>query len=186
MTAAAAALAPRLRRPRPATAVAVALALLVAVAGLGAALAGGEDAGPRTLAGPGFALEHPASWRAATPAELAATPSRPLAVLRRSDRRGVVVVRQGGPLRGSLESLGRGLGRRLERRLPGVRPVGARVVQLATGPALSYTFVRGPVAQSIVVAPIGGRTVTIESVARGDADDVAREIGALVRSLRAR
>jgi hypothetical protein len=49
---------------------------------------------------------------------------------------------------------------------------------------LLYTFVRpasGQV-QSIVVAPAGDRSYTLDLVADGDAPDVARELASMVRS----
>jgi hypothetical protein len=181
-----AALLPRLPHPRHALAAALALVACLAVALVAGGGGAGADGDVRTLAGPGFELDRPAGWSLAAPAELARTPDRPVAILRRPDRRGVVVVRARGPLAGPLPALASELGRELGARMPGMRPVGARVVRLATGDALSYTFVRGAVVQSVVVAPVGARTVTIESVARGGDAALARELGGIVRSLHAR
>ena len=158
-----------------------ALAATAAALLAGATLAwlGGEDQ-PRLRAvatsGGGFELAHPAGWRAAAPGP----------VLHRADGRGAVAVQEQPRLEGSLADVERDLERRLKRRVPDARRVAGRVVQLATGPALSYTFVRerSGLVQGIVVAPAGARTVMIETAARGDAADVAREIGVIVRSLR--
>lgn len=164
-----------------ATAAAAALALALALAG------GSADADSRTVALPGGAqLDHPDGWRAAGAAEIARSAPGAAALLVRDDRRGLIVVRRRGPVRGSLPALARGLERDLRRRLPDVAPVGARIVRLATGPALSYTFVRrrSGTVHSVVAAPVAGGTVTLEAVAAGDATEVARELGAITRSLR--
>ena len=49
---------------------------------------------------------------------------------------------------------------------------------------LVYTFVRPRAnqVQSVVVAPAGDRSYTLDLVADGDAPDVARELAAMVRS----
>lgn len=174
------------RRPsRRAALVAAALAL-VAAAGVLVWARGGEPA-VRTVAGASgaFQLSYPAGWEPATPQQLLAHVARPDALLRRADGLGVVVVHERPRLDGSLAALERNLDRQLERRMPDAKPVASRVVQLPTGPALSYTFVRerAGLVQGIVAAPSAGRTLMLETAARGDAADVAREIGAIVRSL---
>jgi hypothetical protein len=146
---------------------------------------GGDDRAPRYRpADRSFSVVLPAGWRAAGAAELAAAPSKPTAVLRRADQRGVVVIRKRGPLARSSRPLTRDLTAQLARRLPGAKPVGARTVRLASGPAYVYTFVRpstGTV-QSIAVAPRRGATYTIDAVAPAGARDAAAQIGAIVRS----
>ena len=170
---------------------AAALAVLASALVAGAALlwlGGEEQPGIRTVSGAtgAFELSYPASWQAAAPHELLAAEGRPDALLRRADGRGVVSVHEQPRLDGPLSAVERGLDRRLERAMPDARHVASRVVRLETGPALSYTFVRerAGLVHGIVVAPSGSRTLMIETAARGDAADVATEIGAIVRSLR--
>lgn len=177
-----------LRPPRLVAVAAVVLALLGIVAAQ-LLFSGDDGADVRTLtaAGGTFELDYPSGWRAASAEELLADPARPDALVRRGDGRGIVMVHESAPLRGSLESLERDLRRQVQRRLPDARPVAMRTVRLSTGPALSYTFVRERtgLVQGIVAAPTTGRTFLIDSVAHGDAPDVARQVGAIVRSLRA-
>ena len=165
------------RRPALLATLAAASAALLATLVL-AWLGGGADAGARTLASPSgaFELSHPAGWRAEG------------ALLRREDGRGVVSIHEQPALDGSLAAVRRGIDRRLRRTLPGARRVAAREVALATGPGLSYTFTRERegLVHGIIVAPAGAHTLLIETAARADAPDVAREIGAMVRSLRAK
>lgn len=175
------------RRPFMLATVCATVAALLATATL-AWLGRDDEASPRTLAiGAGaFQLAQPTGWDAATPRQLHALDGRPDALLRRADGRGVVVVHEQPRLDGSLAAVERDLERRLGRELPDAKHVASRTVRLTTGPALSYTFVRerAGLVHGIVVAPAGARTLTFETAARGDAADVAREIGAIVRSLR--
>jgi hypothetical protein len=175
------------------TAVLATLAAVLAsalVAGAALLWLGGEDRpGVSTVAttGGAFELSYPAGWQAAGPQQLAATAGRPEALLRRADGRGAVSVHVQPRLDGSLAAVERDLDRRLERSMPDARHMATRVVQLDTGRALSYTFVRqrAGLAHAIVVAPAGARTLVIETAARGDAGGVATEIGGIVRSVRA-
>jgi hypothetical protein len=156
----------------------VALALLTG--GHGAAA---KPAVPRyTAPGSAFSVVLPAGWRALTPRQVAAVPSRPIAVLRRADHRGLVLVNEIAPLDGSLKSVTRSLTKRLRGRFAGFRPNGARLVTLRSGTAYLYTFVRGNVVQSITVASTNGHTYAIDSVLPGDAPDVARQVGRIVLS----
>jgi hypothetical protein len=136
-----------------------------------------------------FALSYPKSgWNAVPAARLARVPSRPAAVLQRSDRRATVVVRDRASLKGNLVEIARGLTPQLKRRFRDFHPLSARIVRLAGGPALAYTFARtstGTV-QTELVAPAQGRSFTVEAVARGDDPRVAREVGAILRSFVAR
>jgi hypothetical protein len=131
-----------------------------------------------------FSLVLPHGWHALRGAELHAVRSAPVAVLRRTDGRGVVVVHEGPALASSSRSLTRDLTTEVMRRFRGVQPVSARTVALPGGPAYVYTFAR-PAArrvQSIAVAPRGGRTYTLDAVAGSGARDVAAQVGAILRS----
>jgi hypothetical protein len=183
------AVAARPRRPRLGRGTVAALALLAAVAVALGLLAGGSAAPTRAharattyVAGDhSFAISYPLGWKAAS---VGATG----AVIERTDHRGVVLVRERPALRGSLQSLLKGLPAQLAKRFPDFRPVGASVARLSTGPAVVYTFVRTKAkkVQSIVVAPTQKRSFTIEVVAPADAHAAARQAGQIVRSLRTR
>jgi hypothetical protein len=163
--------------------------LVVALVAVLALRAGGDGDGPAAApryrsADRAFTVAVPAGWRAAGAKELAGTPSRPAAVLRRTDRRGVVVIRRRATLARSSRSLTRDLSAQLGRRFPGLKPVGARTVRLASGPAYVYTFARpsAGTVHSIAVAPRRGGTYTIDGVASARARDAAAQIGSIVRS----
>ena len=173
------------RRRLIAVAGAAAGLLAVALVAVLALRSGGEDPAPRyRSADRAFSVAVPAGWRAAAARELAATPSAPSAVLRRTDRRGVVVIRKRPELARSSRSLTRELTAQLRRRFDGLEPVGARTVRLASGPAYVYTFARpsAGTVHSIAVAPRRGGTYTIDAVASAGAPDAAAQIGSIVRS----
>ena len=177
-------------RPRRPALIAAAVALAFAVAAVGAVLAprpGADDATatPRFRAADrSFSVALPAGWRADTARTLRTVPSAPAAVLRRADRRGLVVIRRRPALRRSGRPLARDLTAQLGRRFRGLRPVGARTVRLASGPAYVYTFARASAGtvQSVAIAPQPDRTYTLDAVAPVGAADAAAQIGAIVRS----
>ena len=156
---------------------ALVLALCLAVTG------GGErkpaPAAVTTWSAPdgSYSIATPRGWKAVA-SGAAAT------VLQRTDKRGVVVIRRRAAVTGPLASLARRLERRLRSQLADFEPAGARLATVGGTQGLVYTFVR-PAAnrvQSVVVAPAGDRSYTLDLVADGDAPDVARELAGMVRS----
>ena len=133
---------------------------------------------------PPFTVALPSGWHAASAKQLAAMPSRPAAVLRRADGRGVVVIRRIAPVRASGTELVRELGTRLRARFPGFRPVNARFTHLRGGRAFVYTFERAPrrTVQGVAFAPAGGSTYELDTVVPGRAPEAARDAAAIVAS----
>jgi hypothetical protein len=128
-----------------------------------------------------FSVRYPAGWKATAAGANAA-------VIERTDRKGLVLVRERPALKTSLASLVKGLPSELRKRFPDFHPVGASVARLATGPAVVYTFVhaKSDKVQTIVIAPTARRSYTLEVVAPAKAHDAVRQAGEIVRSLRAR
>ena len=158
---------------------ALVLALCLALLGGGA----DGDAQPRAATSTWNAPD--GSYSISTPQGWKAVASGPAAtVLQRADKRGVVVIRERAALEQPLDAVAAQLERRLEKSVPDFRPAGARVAPVGDEDGLVYTFVRpraGQV-QSVVVAPAGDRSYTLDLVAEGDAPDVARELAGMVRS----
>ena len=144
----------------------------------------GRPATPARFTAPGhaFSVVLPPGWRAVAPRELAALPSRPAAVLRRADHRGLVVVQRIAPIKADARSLTRSLTKRLRARLGDVKVAGARLVTLRRGTAYVYTFVRGATVQSVAVVASARATYAINAVVAGSAPDVARQVGEIVGS----
>ena len=161
---------------------AIALALL----GLGRAGEQPGTAAPSAYRAPGegFSVDVPAGWHALGATELAAVRSKPVAVLRRDDRRGMVVIRRTAPLKATGAELSRTLGRRLRRRFSGFQPLRTSLRPIRGGRAFVYTFVRDPAStvQSVALVSAAGRAYAIDTVVPAGADDAARGAGAIVAS----
>jgi hypothetical protein len=173
--------------PRRRRVIAAAVALVVVAAALAAILAAssGPQAPPRYQAADrSFSVVVPTGWQALGARDLKAMPSSPAAVLRRQDRRGMIVIQRRPALERNSRSLTSDLTRQLRRRFDGLQPVGARTVPLQSGAGYVYTFARprAGTVQSIAVAPVRDRTYTMDAVASAGAPDVAAQIGAIVRS----
>src|SRR4051794_31310015 len=170
------------------------IALLAALAG--AAIAAGvlvavRDDGPKApphakrLRGTGFALGYPAGWSPTRAAELAKLPGHPAAVIRRSDGKGVVIVRRkAAPRDQTLKALTRDLSAGLAKRFPDFRFVSSRVARVRGGNAFLFTFVRTKqkTAQSVALVRVGKANFTLDAVAATGDPRAAREVAAIVRS----
>ena len=170
-----------MKRLLPLAGAAVAGALVLALV---LALAGGDAAGPakakaQTWKAPdgSFSIVTPQGWQAVASGDQAT-------VLQRRDKRGVVVIRERAAVTGPLDRLAGKLERTLRRKFADFQPAGARLAPVGGGQGLVYTFVRSGSnqVQSVVVAPAGSRSYTLDLVADGDAPDVARELAGMVRS----
>jgi hypothetical protein len=158
---------------------AVGLALVLALTG------GGAEAKPAakratakwTAPGGAYSIATPRGWKAVASGPAAT-------VIQRADKRGVVVIRRRAKVDEPLPSLGAKLERRLRKQIPDFQPAGARLATVGGEQGLVFTFVRkrADQVQSVVVAPAGERSYTLDLVADGDAPDVARELAGMVRS----
>jgi hypothetical protein len=168
-------------------------ALLAALAG--AAIAAGmlvatRDDAPapahaKELRADDFALAYPAGWAPTRADELAKLPGRPAAIVRRTDGKGVVIVRRkAAPRDQSLKALTRDLSAGLEKRFDDFSFVSSRVARVRAGNAFLYTFVRTKqkTAQSIALVRVGKANFTLDAVAASGDTRAAREVAAIVRS----
>jgi hypothetical protein len=182
--------APRRRLPRPRKGVAIGLvAAVVAAAAAILLLGGGDDAdkggkveGPE---GSKFTVGYPETWRALSKDEVADLPGDALAVLRRKDNKGFVVVsKQGGKPPKNADRLMRDLGRELRERVPDFKRRSSKRIRVRAGQALftSYIRKRTGTVHSIVIVPAGKQTFTLNTISRGGANDAAREIGRIILS----
>jgi hypothetical protein len=155
-------------------------------------LGGSNDKGG-TVKGPNkanaFTISYPDAWRPLSASKVAGLPGHPLAVLRRSDGKGYVVVRrERGTPPANLTKLGASLGAQLKKRVPDLQLRSTKTVKIRAGNALFTSYIRkktGTV-QSVVVVPAGNRTFTLNTVSRGGANNVAREIGRMILSFDAK
>jgi hypothetical protein len=170
--------------------VGLALLGLLAVGVIIAAVAlftGGSNSQGGTLSGSkedAFNISYPKTWSPLSQDKVASFPGHPLAVLRRNDGQGVVVVRrEQGAAPADLNQLGAQLGQQLKRKDPSLKLHTQKLVKIRSGPALLTTYItkKGAV-QSVVVVPSGKRTFSIDTASPGGADNVAREIGKMILS----
>jgi hypothetical protein len=165
-----------------------ALAGAAVAAGLLIGMRGDTPAKPKgatELRGPGFALAYPARWKPVPAGQTAGVEGHPAAIVRRSDGKGIVVVRRkSAPADQSLRKLTRDLSAGLQRRFPDFRFVSARVADVRGGTAFLYTFVRTrqKTAQSIALVKVGTTSFTLDAVAASGDPRAAREVAAIVRS----
>jgi hypothetical protein len=180
----------RLARRPGRRALAIALTVIAfLVAGLFAvkALTGEEERGAGKLRGPSadsFTLSYPEGWRPLSKEELSTLAGHPLAVVRRKDGKGLVVLRREKRAPASFSEFSRELTRELDKRVPDFQRQSSRTVRIRAGTAFFYSYIRkrkGTV-HSVVVVPAGDRSYAFNTVSRGGEPDVARQIARILIS----
>jgi hypothetical protein len=145
------------------------------------------DEQPAELVGPAgapFRVELVEGWVTTPEEELRALPGAPLGIARNEEGRGLLLVRLEERAPPDFEAFTKRLDRELDRRFPDFERRGARRLRVLAGPAYSYSYIRrrrGTV-HSIVIVPAGGRSYAVNTVARGGADDVARDLDRMISS----
>lgn len=165
----------------------VALVALLAAAGVAALLHfgnGGKDAAFDAKKDSPFTIARPKGWDQVAPAKLATLKGHPLAVLRQSQGKGLVVVNTRGKSPGTLRGFSAQLDQQLSQRLPDFKRLSARAVDVRAGKALLYTYLRrskGTV-NTVVVVPGKTRTYVLNAVVPAGARATARQVGAMLAS----
>jgi hypothetical protein len=166
-----------------ATVALVTLAVIVIVNALddGGSNSGGELKG---TSGDVFKLSYPPSWRPLSSQELADLPGRPLAVVRRKDGEGFVVLRRERRAPKSFGAFSTSLGRALEKRIPDYEKRSARVIKIRAGEAffLSYIRKRRGTVHTVVIVPAGKRSYVLNTVSTGGSKSVVRQIARIILS----
>ena len=162
--------------------VALAVAAFVAVR----ALNGDDDNGGKLEGASAnrFALSYPEGWTALPSEEVAALKGSPIAVVRRRDRRGIVIINRQRRITRDVDALSRQLDRRLKRRFSDFRKVSSQTVNVKAGRAFLYSYIRRSkgTAHSILAVQTSSGGYTLNAVVWGDAPDVAGQIGVIFRS----
>jgi hypothetical protein len=148
-------------------------------------LAGGDNGG--TLkGGPGnaFTISYPKGWKPLPKDQLARLRGSPVAVLRRSDHKGIVIINSLAPVRRDFGKLSSDLDRELKSRIPDFKKVSSRGVSIRAGRALLYSYIRtrSGTVHTLVAVPVDSRGYTLNAVVSAGAADVARQVGAIIRS----
>jgi hypothetical protein len=164
----------------------VGIGLAVAAFLIVRALNGDEDNGGKltgSSANP-FELSYPGGWTPASKDEVARLPGPPIAVLRRDDRRGIVIINRQRRMPSNLNALSQQLDRRLGRRFRDFQKVSSRAVTVKAGRAFLYSYVRkdSGTVHSLLVVPASPGGYTVDAVVRASARDVARQVGTMLSS----
>jgi hypothetical protein len=165
---------------------AIAVVIALAIAGAIALLPGDDDEEETVKGPPGhdFTLERPDGWTEVTDDEREGLPGNPLAVMRRGEGEGLVIVNAPSGTERDLDAVAKSLDRRLEEDIPDFRKASARVVEVEAGRALLYSYARTrkATAHTILVVPTNERTYTLNAAVPAGAEDAAREVGRILFS----
>jgi hypothetical protein len=134
-----------------------------------------------------FTLSYPASWVPLSSDELAKQPGRPLAVVRRKDGQGLLVLRKEGRAPQNFTSFSSDLSRALDKRVPDYQKRSSKVIRIAAGQAFFFSYIRkqkGTV-HTIVLVPAGKQSYVLNTVSSGQSQGVAREIARIILSFKA-
>jgi hypothetical protein len=181
----------RMVRGRPLRLVAFVAVIAAVVIGV-IALTGDDDSdtgggGTTTVTGPTdneFTLQVPGGWTAVAADQLQGLPGDPLAVVRRDEQKGLVVVNvQPGKVK-NFDTQVKTLDRRLGRAIPDFQKVGARIVEVKAGKALLYSYARRErgTAHTLLVVPAGDRSYSVNGAVPAGENDAAREMGSILLS----
>jgi hypothetical protein len=133
-----------------------------------------------------FSLSYPDSWRPLSSDELAKQPGQPLAVIRRKDGKGFVVLRKEGRAPQNFTSFSSDLSRALDKRVPDYQKRSSKVIKIAAGQAFFFSYIRkqkGTV-HTIVLVPAGKQSYVLNTVSSGDSQSVARQIARIILSFK--
>jgi hypothetical protein len=130
-----------------------------------------------------FTLSYPDGWSALSQKQLSRLHGSPVAVLRRDDRRGILIINRQRRLTHNLDKLSRGLDERLASRIPDFQKVSSHTVRTQAGRVFLYSYVRKRkgLVHSILVVPTRSGGYTLNAVVRAHAPDVARQVGVMFR-----
>jgi hypothetical protein len=130
-----------------------------------------------------FTLSYPQTWRPLSGAELRKLPGHPLAVVRRNDGKGFVMLRREGRAPKSFSAFSAGLTKALDKRVPDFQKRSAKIIKVRAGKAFYFSYIRtgkGTV-HTVVVVPAGKRSYLLNTVSRGGAE-VARQVARVILS----
>ena len=134
-----------------------------------------------------FTLSYPSSWRPLSSKELDKLPGSPLAVVRRKDGKGFVVLRKEGRTPKNLTAFSGDLTRALDKRVPDFQKRSSKTIKIGAGKAFFYSYIRktNGTVHTVVLVPDGKRSYVLNTVSHGGAEDVARQVARIILSFKA-
>jgi hypothetical protein len=154
-------------------------------------ISGSSDVtGPADVRGPGgtpFSLTLPSGWKGLSADALSQLPGSPVAVIQQTDGSGVVIINTQPPTSGSLEALSKQIETKLKTSIPDYKPIGTSTLNLPSGQAtqISYARTKAGTADTLVIAPAGGRIYTLNSVIPGGDEESVKEAIQIIQSFNA-
>jgi hypothetical protein len=133
-----------------------------------------------------YSLSYPSSWRPVSGKDLAKLPGSPLAVVRRNDGKGFLVVRKEGRSPKNLSAFSGDLTKALDQRVPDFQKRSAKVIKINGHNAFFYSYIRkskGTV-HTVVLVPNGKTSYVLNTVSRGGSEDVARQVARIILSFK--
>jgi hypothetical protein len=145
---------------------------------------GNEVHGP---SGAPFTVTLPSGWTSLSQEELLQEPGSPVGVMRQTDGAGVVIINTQPPTNGSLPALAKEIETKLKKNIPDYKPIGTSTLNLPSGQAvqISYARTQAGTADTLVIAPAGGRIYTLNSVIPGGDKQSVKEAVDIINSFNA-
>lgn len=134
-----------------------------------------------------FTLTRPSGWKELSEAQLAQLPGAPLAVLRKTDGTGVVIVNTQPLTSGSLPQLSDKLQTKLKEEIPDFKLIDAKTTNVQAGQGISITYARTSKAtvNTLVVVPAGGHLYTLNATVPNGAKASAQQVAQIISSFNA-
>ena len=153
------------------------------------ALFGDDDKAKNQVTGSSkdsYTLSYPGSWLPLSGDQLRKQPGNPLAVVRRKDGKGFVVLRREGRAPKNFNAFSADLSGALDKRIPDFQKRSSKVIEIGAGKAFFFSYIRrtkGTV-HSVVVVPDGKRSYVLNTVSSGGSENVARQVARIILSFK--
>jgi hypothetical protein len=131
-----------------------------------------------------FTVTQPTGWESLSPEQLQALPRQPVAVLRETDGKGIVVINVNARTHADLSTLSDQLEARLSEKIPDFKLVNSRTVTVKAGRALSLSYARTEknTATTLLAVPTSRGLYTLNAVVPAGQDDAAQDSASILSS----
>jgi hypothetical protein len=134
-----------------------------------------------------FTVTKPTGWKQLSSDQLAQLPGAPLAVLRKTDGTGVVIINTQPETSAALPQLSDKVEANLKQQIPDFKLIGTKMINVQAGQAASITYARKKKAtvNTLVVVPAGGRLYTLNATVPTGEKAAAQQIAVIISSFNA-
>jgi hypothetical protein len=131
-----------------------------------------------------FTVAQPSGWDSLSQEQLQALPRQPVALLRETDGKGIVVINVNPRTDASLSKLSDQLEARLSRTIPDFKLVESRTVRVNAGRALSLSYARTEkgTATTLLAVPTSRGLYTLNAVVPAGEDAAAKDAASILSS----